>query len=79
MTKQAEPDIVCSAPACPATRIRLSSDPWDSYARAAGWHIYRQKNHADQVVMETALCPDHAGNAKGSRKTLPIEGEQQLW
>jgi len=54
-------------------------DPWDSYARAAGWHVYNHPGSPDAHSQTTALCPDHAGNVKRSMKPLHLDGEQPLW
>lgn len=68
-------DIVCSVPACLTRRPRLTTD---DYARAAGWHIYRQVDSSNTVVLEVALCPDHAGNQPRPRP-LSFDGEQTLF
>lgn len=79
MTDSTMPDYQCYAPQCRTTRYRLASDPSDSYARAAGWHIWRQVNHAEESVVERALCPEHAGNAKRTAKPEHLDGELPLW
>lgn len=53
--------------------------PTDDYARAKGWHIWRQVNRAGQVIFDKALCPDHAGNAKRQTGPVHMDGEQTLW
>lgn len=77
MNKPGDTPIKCSAPGCPNTRPRLSTD---DYARAAGWHIYRWHElwAQEMVELEKALCPDHAGN-RPREKAQPLEGEQTLW
>lgn len=75
MNKPGDTPIKCSAPGCPNTRPRLSTD---DYARAAGWHIWRTLNPDTSIASEVALCPDHAGN-RPREKAQPLEGEQTLW
>lgn len=69
MTDATLPDYQCYAPACLATRPRLIGDGSDSYARAAGWHVWGDR----------ALCPNHAGNMKRVAKPEHLDGEQPLW
>lgn len=75
MTDSTMLDYRCCAPGCKTTRPRLDTD---DYARAAGWHIWRQVNWADQVIVDTAICPEHAGNAKRPAP-VALDGEQTLW
>lgn len=58
--------------------------PTDDYARAKGWHVFRQYTGefiAGEPVWndERALCPDHSGNQKRQAKPVHLEGEQPLW
>lgn len=69
MTDATLPDYLCSAKLCRASRPRLPGDTADSYARAAGWHVWGN----------VALCPDHAGNAKRVARPQHLDGEQPLW
>lgn len=75
MTDSTMPDYQCCAPGCKTTRPRLGTD---DYARAAGWHIWRQVNRADQVIVDTAICPEHAGNQKRPAP-VALDGEVPLW
>lgn len=83
MTRPVDEHIRCSAPQCPASRVRLATDPSDSYARAAGWHVHWEPTSefimGDQVFRVLALCPDHAGNAKRQTGPVHLDGEQTLW
>lgn len=80
MRKAEAEDIRCSIDACIETTPRRESD---NYARAKGWHIYRHYTPAHVVegprVVETALCPRHAGNEKRQTGPVVIEGEQTLF
>jgi hypothetical protein len=61
------PDYQCCVPGCKTTRPRLDTD---DYARAAGWHIWRNG-------VEAAICPEHAGNQKRPAP-VALEGEHFL-
>lgn len=78
MTDSTMPDYRCCAPGCKTTRPRLDTD---DYARAAGWHIWRTVSDCPNVKVkerETAICPEHAGNAKRPAP-VALDGEQPLW
>lgn len=77
MTTSEQMPIECLVPGCHIQTARLATD---DYARAKGWHIYRELNDNDDLGWkERAICPDHSGNQK--RQPLPahFEGEVPLW
>lgn len=61
---------------CPATIPYRESD---DYARVKGWHIYRWASLDGHTPRMTAICPEHAGNAKRSTEPVHFEGEQTLF
>lgn len=78
MTESAMPDYRCCVQPCPVTRPRLASDPSDSYARAAGWHVFSWLSLESREVLTRAICPEHMGSMK-RKDQARLDGEQTLW